>query len=193
MVCCECVVSVCVFSLTLISLSSMEDPWPRTSRRPVGNDSMEACTTRRLTPACARESVHNPGPQGSPLPQGSTLGSQDPQVQQCTDTPSAAMQRVPQAPAARLGAGCRETGRDGVDSLHYMVTEVGTVCRVDTLCNVKMCTEDKINCTDITHESGIQNPTVSDPELDAGLTGNPISDLKTRAARYGGNMASVNP
>ena len=120
MVCCECVVSVCVFSLTLISLSSMEDPWPRTSRRPVGNDSMEACTTRRLTPARARESVHNPGPQGSPLPQGSTLGSQDPQVQQCTDTPSAAMQRVPQAPAARLGAGCRETGRDGVDSRHYI-------------------------------------------------------------------------
>lgn len=137
MVCCECVVSVCVFSLTLISLSSMEDPWPRTSRRPVGNDSMEACTTRRLTPACARESVHNPGPQGSPLPQGSTLGSQDPQVQQCTDTPSAAMQRVPQAPAARLGAGCRETGRDGVDSRHFK--EDNYECFVALVCVSVSC------------------------------------------------------
>ena len=48
----------------------MGDPWPRTSRGPVGNDSMEACTTRRLTPARARDCVHNPGPIGSLSPSG---------------------------------------------------------------------------------------------------------------------------
>jgi len=67
---CERVVTVCVFLDANSSLTTMGDPWPRTSRGPVGNDSMEACTTRRLTPACARDCVHNSGPQGSLSPSG---------------------------------------------------------------------------------------------------------------------------